>query len=159
MTVFSLDLLHLLHQSFFGALAAVGFGVLFNFGARSLVWCAACGMLALGTRTLGLDAGWSLEGASFVASATVTTAVITLPRGPLGSSYTAMALSGCIPMVPGAFFAQALLGLFALTSPNPLHAETTIVFAIEHMLRVVFTLGAIGAGIAIPTHLLKTKDF
>ncbi len=152
-------LLHLLHQAFFGAVAAAGFGVLFNFGPRPLIWCALCGAIALTIRTLGLDAGWSLEGATFTAAALVTTFVILLPRGPLGSSYNAIALSGCIPMVPGAFFAQAILGLFTLTAPHPSDEVRTTVMAIEYILRVAFTLGAIGAGIAIPTHLFRTKDF
>lgn len=149
---------HLLHQALFGAVAAAGFGVLFNFGPRGLLWCMAAGALALGVRTLGQDAGWSLEAATFVA-AVATSCAVRLLRVRLGAASNAMALAGCIPMVPGAFFGQALLGLFALTAPHPENAETTIVLAMEYMLRVVFTVGAIGAGLAIPTHLLRNKDF
>jgi len=50
-------LLYLFHQALFGALAASGFGILFNFGWRDLPWCAASGALALATRTLGQEAG------------------------------------------------------------------------------------------------------
>ncbi|MBP0651519.1 threonine/serine exporter family protein, partial [Mycobacterium tuberculosis] len=53
----------LAHQAAFGAVAAVGFGVLFNFGWRRLVWCAAAGALALGVRTYCQDLRWSLEAA------------------------------------------------------------------------------------------------
>ncbi|MDR3454150.1 MAG: threonine/serine exporter family protein, partial [Rhodoferax sp.] len=62
------DFVHLAHQMVFGAIAAAGFGILFNFGLRSLMWCAAAGALALGVRTLGQEAQWSLEAASFVAA-------------------------------------------------------------------------------------------
>ena len=34
-----------------------------------------------------------------------------------------------------------------------------IVMAMEYMLRVIFTLGAIGAGLAIPTYLLQEPGF
>jgi uncharacterized membrane protein YjjB (DUF3815 family) len=153
-----MDVLHLLHQALFGAIAAAGFGVLFNFGPRALIWCAMAGALALGVRTVGLDSGWSLEAASFVAAAASSCAVRIL-RVRLGVAGNAMALAGCIPMVPGAFFGQAIMALLEVTAPHPQDAATTIVLAMQYMLRVVFTVGAIGAGLAIPMHLLRNKDF
>lgn len=152
-----MDWSHLLHQAFFGAVASAGFGVLFNFGLRSLAWCAAAGALALAVRTLGLDAHWSLEGASFVAAVAASCFSI-LWRGPLGHRGNAVALAGCIPMVPGAFFGQAILGMLAVTTPHPENAAV-ILTAIESLLRVFFTVAAIGAGLAIPAHLLRNPDF
>jgi uncharacterized membrane protein YjjB (DUF3815 family) len=149
---------HVLHQALFGAVAAAGFGVLFNFGARSLAWCAAMGALALAVRTLGQSAGWSLESASFVAAlATAGVVFVLLPR--LGAAADAIALAGCIPMVPGAFFGQALLGFFALSAPQAPNADVTIVVAMQAMVRVIFTLGAIGAGLAIPSHIARRRGF
>jgi uncharacterized membrane protein YjjB (DUF3815 family) len=152
-----MDWLHLLHQAAFGAVAAAGFGVLFNFGPRALGWCAVAGALALAVRTSGQDAHWSLEAASFVA-AVATSCCTVLLRGPLGPRGNAVALAGCIPMVPGAFFGQAILGMLAVTTPHPENAAV-ILTAIEYLLRVFFTLAAIGAGLAIPVHLLKNADF
>ena len=43
----NLTLPYLLHQMICGAIAAAGFGVLFNVGFRMLPWCAASGALAL----------------------------------------------------------------------------------------------------------------
>lgn len=151
-------LLHLLHQALFGALAAAGFGVLFNIGPKTLVWAMAAGALALSVRTLGQDAGWSLEAASFAAAFAASSAV-RFVRLWLGAARNAVALAGCIPMVPGAFFSQAILGLFAVTAPQPDNEVAMIVLAMEYMLRVIFTVGAIGAGLAIPIYLLKIKDF
>lgn len=105
----------ILHQGMFGALAAVGFGVLFNFGPRHLVWCAAVGWVALALRTVALDIGWSLEGAPFIAAAACTCLLIAC-RPLLGAASQSIALAGCIPMVPRAFFSQALLGF--LRSPR-----------------------------------------
>ena len=67
----NLDLTFLLHQTVCGAIAAAGFGVLFNIGFRSLPWCAASGALALAVRTYCLGLGWNLEEASFAAALTV----------------------------------------------------------------------------------------
>jgi uncharacterized membrane protein YjjB (DUF3815 family) len=71
--------LHLLHQTICGALAAAGFGVLFNVSFRGLPWCAASGALALALRTAALRQGWSMEAASFVAAIAVGAAVQFLP--------------------------------------------------------------------------------
>jgi hypothetical protein len=66
-----MNLPFLLHQTICGAIAAAGFGVLFNIGFRSLPWCAASGALALAVRTYCLGLGWNLEAASFAAALTV----------------------------------------------------------------------------------------
>jgi uncharacterized membrane protein YjjB (DUF3815 family) len=146
------------HQAVFGAVAAAGFGVLFNFGVRSLVLCAAMGALALAVRTTGQSGGWSLEAATFVAALATSGAVLVfMPK--LGAASNAIALAGCIPMVPGAFMNQALLGFLALSAPETPNAEMTIVFSVQAILRVVFTLGAIGAGLAIPSHLARHRGF
>ena len=150
--------LDLAHQAAFGALAAWGFGVLFNFDWRSLIWCSALGALALAVRTFALTSGWSLEAASFTA-ALAAGAVVTLTSRRRGEGADMIALAGCIPMVPGAFFGKAILGLFAVTAPTPVHAEETAIFAIVAMTRVVLTLGAIGAGLAIPTQVSRHRGF
>ncbi|HLO77324.1 MAG TPA: threonine/serine exporter family protein [Magnetospirillum sp.] len=154
----TVDMAHLAHQALFGAVAAAGFGVLFNFELRALPWCAAAGAVALFVRTLGLDAHMSLEAASFVAATVVGLAVrLLLPRQRQASS--AMALAGCIPMVPGSFFAQAILGLLALTTAVEANAAAMIATTLEYTLRVLFTVGAIGTGLTIPTHLLGNREF
>jgi uncharacterized membrane protein YjjB (DUF3815 family) len=151
-------LMSIAHQAVFGAIAAVGFGVLFNFGFRALLWCAAAGALALGVRTLCQNHGWSLEAACFAAAVATSFAAILLQRR-IGVIAQAVALAGCIPMVPGAFFGRALIGFFDLTMPAPIDPVSTAVGSIEAMVRVIFTLGAIGAGLTIPAHLLRSRDF
>lgn len=141
-------LLHLFHQALFGALAAGGFGILFNFGWRDIPWCAASGALALATRTLGQGAGWTLETASFAAAVAVGCATRFL-RARLGTGSNDLAAAGCIPMVPGAFAAKGIFGLYALTASNPVDPAPTAVTAMEFTLRVLFTLIAIGTGLSI----------
>jgi len=150
------DLLLLLHHTVCGGLAAAGFGVLFNIGFRVLPWCAASGALALAVRTVALGWGWSLEAASFAAALTVGAAV-NLLQSPIGVSRNAMAVVGCIPMIPGASAANAILGLFAVTTQHPTAATETLVTAVGNALRVTFTIGALGTGLAIPTLLLRVR--
>ena len=151
-----MTLLFLLHQTVCGAIAAAGFGVLFNIGFRSLPWCAASGALALAVRTYCLGLGWNLEASSFAAALTVGAAVQVL-RARTNISQNALDVTGCIPMVPGSFAAKAILGMFALTSSGTTDASETLITAVQSALRVTFTIGAIGTGLAIPTLLLRVR--
>lgn len=149
---------HTLHHTVCGAIAAAGFGVLFNIGLRSLPWAAVSGALALLVRTICLNCSWSLEAASFAAALAVGFAVQALQR-KADVSQNALDVAGCIPMIPGSFAAKAILGLFSLTAPNPSGANETLIIAVEYTLRVMFTIGAIGTGLAIPNLLLRMKVF
>ena len=147
----------LIHHTLCGAVAAVGFGILFNIGYRSLPWCAASGALALAVRTVCLEHyHWNLEASSFAAALVVGAAVQVL-RKQADISQNALDVVGCIPMVPGMFAAKAILGLFALTSIDLANAEATLVTAIQYTLRVMFTIGAIGTGLAIPSLRLQVR--
>ena len=151
-----MDFIFLLHHTVCGAIAAAGFGVLFNIGFRPLIWCAASGALAVAVRTVCLESGWSLEASSFVAALAVGCAVHVLCTYT-GVPRIALDVAGCIPMVPGSFAAKAILGLLALTSPNLVDANETLIYAVGNTLRVMFTIGAIGTGLAIPTLLLRVR--
>lgn len=148
---------HLLHQAVFGALAAAGFGILFNFDWRDVPWCGASGALALATRTLGQGAGWTLEPASFAAAIVVGCAARVLhARFRIGSN--ALAVAGCIPMVPGSFAARGMFALYALTTSNPVDPPSTVVTAMGFLLRVIFTIAAIGTGLSITKLLQRNPD-
>jgi uncharacterized membrane protein YjjB (DUF3815 family) len=147
---------HLLHQTLFGGLAAMGFGVLFNIGHRALLWCGVSGALALAVRTTGSEMGWSLEASSFVA-ALVVGSLVQVFQERIGVSRNTLDVAGCIPMVPGGFAAKAILGLFALTAPAPQAADQTLILSVINALRVTFTIGAIGTGLAIPSLLLRVR--
>lgn len=150
-------IIDLISNMAFGGIAAAGFGVLFNMGARDLGWCAVAGALALAARTLGLQAGLPLEAASFVAAVVLGLGVRLLHRA-LGLARNALAVTGCIPMVPGSFAAKAILGLFALSSTGDASIATATT-TMEYLLRVAFTLGAIGTGLSITTQVLGNRDF
>ncbi|OLS43482.1 threonine/serine exporter family protein [Rhodovulum sp. BSW8] len=150
-----------LHQAIFGAVAAAGFGVLFNFGWVRLVWAAAAGALALAVRTVGMDLGWSLEAASFAAAAAVALGVeiLSLPRLRVARMGTALAVAGCIPMIPGGAATQCIIGLLTLTAEDPATAAETLGMTASAGLRVAFTIGAIGAGLTIVRSLFRRSDF
>lgn len=151
----------LLAMTFFGAMAAIGFGVLFNFGWMTLLWVGLGGGLALAVRTIGMDLGWSLEAASLLAAAAVALFVEGVERswGGLRGAGTALAVAGCIPMIPGNAAAHSIIGLLELTAQNPADPMGTLVTTTSAFLRVVFTIGAIGAGVTIVRSLIGGRDY
>jgi uncharacterized membrane protein YjjB (DUF3815 family) len=150
-----MNLALLCHHAVCGAIAAAGFGVQFHVRARLLPWCGAAGALALGVRTVCLESGWSLEGASFAAAVAVGAAVNLRRRA--GMSRNLLDVTGCIGMVPGSFAAKALIGLFALTTGSVVNEQESLVSAAQFTLRVIFTIGAIGTGLAVPTYMLRPR--
>ncbi len=144
------DLHFLLHQAFFGGVAAAGFAVLFNCRPRMLPLCFGAGALALTTRTIGQELGCSLAVASFFAALLV--AIVDKiwedfpsPRGSV------LAVVGAIPMVPGSLAAKVFLSVFAfLRTGNSLGVDATIA-TWDNLLMLLFTLCAIGTGLALPS--------
>jgi len=151
-----MDVPRLLHHAVCGGLAAAGFGVLFNIPFRALAWCAASGGLALAARTIVLGRGWSMEAASFAAALTVG-AVVQVLQSRIRVSGNALEVAGCIPMIPGGFATKAILGLFAVMAQHPNATSLTFITALENTLRVMFTIGALGTGLAIPILLLPVR--
>jgi uncharacterized membrane protein YjjB (DUF3815 family) len=150
------DVLQVLHHTACGGLAAAGFGLLFNVGFRTLTWCAVSGGLALAVRTVALQSGGSLVAASFVAALAVGAAAQIL-QSRIGVASNALAVVGCIPMIPGAVAARAILGLFAVTAQPATASGDAFFAALENALLVAFTIGALGTGVAIPTLLMRTR--
>ena len=110
----SMDLLNFLEDGVCGALAAAGFGVLFNVGFGALPWCALSGALAMAVRTVVLQSGWTMESASLIAALVLGFALQLFPAR-MSVSPGALHVVGCIPMVPGGFATKAILGLLAVT--------------------------------------------
>jgi uncharacterized membrane protein YjjB (DUF3815 family) len=77
---------------------------------------------------------------------------------PIGVSRNALHVVGCIPMIPGALAAKAILGLFAITTQHSAPGNDTIIAAMDNSLRVMFTMGALGTGVAIPILLLRVRQ-
>lgn len=149
-TPLEMDLwLKILHQAFFGGLAAAGFGVLFNTPPRILGYCFASGAFALAVRTLCQNYDLGLPISSFIAALALATVERTWhqDQSPQGS---VLAVVGCIAMIPGSLAAKGLMGLFGLVRSKP--EETLLLTStLQNMITVTFTLVAIGIGLIIPT--------
>lgn len=141
--------LNLLHQAFFGGVAAVAFGVLFNFPRRWLPLSFAAGAVALGVRTGVLEAGHSLPFASFLAALTISVGAELWRKGP-DLTRAVLAVVGCIPMVPGSLASKGILGYFQLAQmPTPdaaLLVETT-----QNLAKFTLTIAVMGTALMLPS--------
>ncbi|MCF8481349.1 MAG: threonine/serine exporter family protein [Rhodospirillum sp.] len=141
-----------------GAIAAAGFGVLFNFEVSMVAAAALVGALGLAVRALGLGLDWGLPGASFLAAISVGLALRLLRLVHPGAGLV-LAVAGCVPMIPGGSAAQAIMGLFALAAPTPPDPQHLLALTVESGLRALITLGAIGAGLTLIATLPRGKAF
>jgi len=141
---------HVLHQAFFGGLAAFGFAVLFNCHPRMLPACFGAGALALAARTIGQDQGASLAVASFFAA--LLLAIVNKiwqdfpsPRGSI------LAVVGVIPMVPGSLAAKVFISVFTFLRSGQSEGVAATVATWDSLIMLIFTLAAIGTGLALPS--------
>jgi uncharacterized membrane protein YjjB (DUF3815 family) len=83
---------------------------------------------------------------------------VQLLQNRIGVSRNTLDVAGCIPMIPGGFAAKAIIGLFALTLPTVQNADQTLMLSVQNALRVMFSVGAMGTGLAIPSMLLRVRQ-
>ncbi len=140
----------ILHQAFFGGVAAAGFGILFNYPHRLLVLCFTSGALALAARTVGQELGQSLPEATFFAALLVALLDRCWWQQEQHLRRSVLAVVGCIPMVPGALAARGLQGLFELMHAPSGEAAQPAILALETLVNAALTLAAIGTALAIP---------
>jgi uncharacterized membrane protein YjjB (DUF3815 family) len=149
--------LQVAHQSLFGGVAATGFAVLFNCRPSMLPLSFGAGMLALGTRTILQGNGFTLPVASFFAAVMVSLTErlwnqYATPRGSI------LAVVGVIPMVPGSVAAKVIIGLFAILHAGLTESVEAVTLTWENSVLLMFTLGAIGSGLALPSLFETHKE-
>ncbi|WP_319410298.1 threonine/serine exporter family protein [uncultured Cohaesibacter sp.] len=151
----------ILHHMVFGAIAASGFGILFNFSWRTVGWTAIGGAVALGVRTVGMEAEWGLAMSSTVAAAAVTVYVRLLYLLPVfvPTGGSMLAIAGCIPMIPGSGAAHGLVGLMTFASQHDNYDVALLGSSVAAMLSVVFTIGGIAAAITLINEIIKRPSF
>ena len=70
-----------------------------------------------------------------------------------------LAIAGCIPMIPGGAATSWIIGLLELTAQSPVDPAASLQTAVSAGLRVVFTIGAIGAGLTMVRSLVPHAEF
>lgn len=150
-------LLFILRDALWSGIAALGFAVLFNVPLRTLAGCALCGAAGHTARTLLLEPGFlTIEAATLVGAIVVGFIGVVLARVQR-VPMPIFTVSGVIPMVPGVFAFQAMIGVIQVASLGPDASATLLVEATTNAIKTTLILGAIAVGIAAPTLLFQRR--
>lgn len=131
--------------------AALGFAILFNVPRRLLLPCFVCGAVGHGLRTLLTSQGVTIEFATLAGAFAI---------GILGSYFSVrlkipasvFAITGAIPLVPGVFAYQTIVGLLNATAAAGAGGATTEILVAAGIsgVKTAIILAAIAFGTAAP---------
>ncbi|MDK2955848.1 MAG: hypothetical protein PWQ57_1344 [Desulfovibrionales bacterium] len=138
-------------KAVFGAVASVGFAILFNAPPPTLRWTAAAGALGLGLRALLMKAGISIELATLLAATTVS-AFTFWPHRRLTLPTHIFSIPGVINMVPGGFAFKAMTGFMKYAGNSD---PETFFTAWRNGLTTFYILLAIAFGLVLPSLFLR----
>lgn len=150
-------ILFVLEDAFWSALAALGFAMLFNVPRRALLACVLTGAVGHATRTILITYGaFSIEGATLAAAALVGFLSKALAHH-LETPTLIFAITGAIPMVPGTFAYNTMLGLLRLAGAGPEDGGPLLMEVAVSATKTALILGAIATGIAAPSLLFQRQ--
>ncbi|MCB9459034.1 MAG: threonine/serine exporter family protein [Anaerolineaceae bacterium] len=150
-------LLAVLEDALWSGVAAVGFGVLFNVPRRALAYCALVGACGHAVRTLMMDQfGMGITTATLLGALIVGFMSKFIAR-KLKMPSMIFGITGAIPMVPGVFAYQTMIGLVDLIHQEPGQIQATLAEAAVNGVQTVALLGCLALGITAPTFLLERE--
>ncbi|WP_027185770.1 threonine/serine exporter family protein [Desulfovibrio inopinatus] len=140
-------LLNLAVKLVFGAIASIGFAILFNVPVYRLWLCGFCGALGIGLRTCGLAAGGSLEMSTLFGSLAVGFAAYAFHKR-LSMPTHIISIPGTINMVPGVLAFKAMTGFMQFATT---HDPIVFLEASHHFLEMAYVVLAISFGLVLPS--------
>lgn len=146
----------ILTDALWSAMAALGFAVLFNVPVRTLWGCAMCGATGHAVRTLLMEAGLGIELAT-LAGATVVGFLGGVFARQWRTPTTTFTVSGAIPMVPGVFAYETMIGLLTIADTSQPVNYDLVAEVIVSAVKTALILGAIAFGIAAPGLLFRRR--
>ena len=144
----------LMQKSIWAGLAALGFALLFNVPRRTLFGCTLAGALGYAFRLLLLELGLvGIETGTLLAATLVSVLGIVFGR-VWRVPAVVFAVPGLIPFVPGSLAFRAVSDLLTLTTGSAAD-DTLLMKAVVSTLKSILIVGAIAAGVAVPSLLLR----
>lgn len=151
--------LFLVRDILWSAIAALGFAFVFNVPRRALWGCALGGALGHLLRTLSVWQGANLIPATLVGAVAIGILGEVLSRRWRMPGMV-ITVSSAIPLVPGSFAFQAMIGLLLVAgtdASSPLLLQARLVEAGVNLITTGLILGAIALGIAAPSFILNRR--
>ncbi len=143
-------------DALWSALAAAGFAMLFNVPRRTLVACALTGAVGHATRTLLMHFGMTIVPAT-LAGAIAIGFFSELCSRRWHAPAPVFAVSGAIPMVPGAFAYRAMIAAIRITTADTATGMPILVDAGINFITTGLILAALALGIAMPQLVFRPR--
>ena len=136
----------------FAGIAAAGFALLFNIPPRLLIAAIVCAVAGHALRSTLLASGMMIELSTLLGASLIGFLAEFFGRKQM-APYVVFAVPAIIPMVPGYFAFQSMLGMLSIgagkAAADPVLIEQTMTYTFKTMAIV----GALAAGVAMPTLL------
>lgn len=138
--------------------AAVGFAILFNVPQRTLIIIWLMAFLGGITKVISIHYGASVLLASLFGASLIGIASIQAAHNK-HSPPLVFAIPCAIPMVPGVFAYQAILGLLKLaSSPASPDYNQVLAHTISNGLNAMFILMALAVGVSLPNLITRKSS-
>lgn len=150
-------ILDILIKSFWAGVAAIGFAILFNVPQRTIYAIAAIGTVGGLVKFSAMHLDMGIVFSSFLGATAV--GIFSIQMAHLRKSPPLVfSIPSVIPMVPGFFAYNMILGLINLTSLENTDAYLqTLIETVNNGVKMLFILLSLGIGVAIPM-LLSRKE-
>jgi uncharacterized membrane protein YjjB (DUF3815 family) len=143
-----MTILSLLEDMALAAVPAVGFAILFNVPRSVLIYCAAGGAIAHGSRLALIElASLPIEWATLLAAGLVSFFGVYAAQR-LRAHPKVFTVAAMIPMVPGVAAYTAVLAIVQLNQKG--FSDELLRTAVQSTLKTVFIVGALAVGLALP---------
>lgn len=151
-------ILDILSKGIWAGIAGVGFAILFNVPARTLtpIWFLAC--LGVIVKFTCMHMGIGIIFASFLGAVAVGIFALLAARKFYGPPLV-FSIPSVIPMIPGAFAYNMMLGFIDLSSVVE-HNEyiRVLSFTTSNGLKALFILMGLATGVALPMLLARKES-
>lgn len=152
-------MIDILIKGVLGGFAAIGFAVLFNVPKRLLLQIFGMGTIALLIKSICLD----LFQIKIVLTSLLSSSVIGI-IGLLISRYKKtppmiLAIPSVIPLVPGIFIYNTLIGLVKMTTESGTEFYDLLLQTTHNGLKATFILMGLAIGVTIPNLLFRQQSF
>ena len=145
----------LLQNTFWAGLAALGFAILFNVPARTLILAVISGAVGYAVRSGLVQSGFTgVEMATLVAAIVVSLLGVLFGRHWHAPPVVGV-IPGVIPLVPGALAFRTMIDILVLTTDGVQVNETILTVTAANAIKTLLIVGAIASGIAVPSLLLR----
>lgn len=152
-----MNALLLLEKGVWLGLAAIGFAVLFNVPRRTLVVIFVIAALGGLTRLLMVQQGVVAAMAAFVGASLIGLLSV-MAAHQRKAPPMIFAIPAVIPMIPGFFAYQAMVGMIELTvEKNPQLYSKLFFETVNNGLSALFVLLALSTGVAIPMLITRKQ--